>query len=171
MASSEPSVDGDSWWRTSDQYSRLENEFQNDLLEQGELEASRGKAYIYCGKSSLGNPGEVIVTTEINTFRRTLDRLIDRPVSSLIILEDLGRYWVEWLGRVLDIPVYVFAQHWALPEDHILGGARPPIGQSVERHFVLNYTQTLPFKILNKSDGLYSPGISSSPRPLLKPAK
>ena len=70
----------------------------------------------------------------------------------LIILEDLSREWVEALGPRLDIPIYVFALHWANPTGHVSGGLRVPIGESPARHFILSYRQSLPFYIQDRQN-------------------
>ncbi|KAH8754646.1 hypothetical protein F5883DRAFT_185377 [Diaporthe sp. PMI_573] len=62
----------------------------------------------------------------------------------LLVLEDLGRDWVEAIGVAFRIPVYFFALHWADPVDHAWGIARMPLGHRTREHNILRYRETLP---------------------------
>jgi hypothetical protein len=77
---------------------------------------------------------------------------------SLVILEDLGFEWIDVLATKLDVPLHVFAQHWASPIDHIKGRVRIPLGQDPHYHLVLNYDQLHPVIFDDKIDK----GLSSS---------
>jgi len=67
--------------------------------------------------------------------------------KQLIVLEDLGRDWVETVGSAFHVPPRVFALQWASPSLYKRGSARVPLGQPAEEHFVLPYSELLPFEI------------------------
>lgn len=67
--------------------------------------------------------------------------------KQLIVLEDLNKDWVEVIGKTFQIPVRVFALHWASPSLYKRGRARLPLGQPAEEHFVLPYSEILPVDI------------------------
>lgn len=69
--------------------------------------------------------------------------------KQLVVLEDLGRDWVETIGKAFRIPPRVFVLHWASPSLYKRGRARVPLGQPAEEHFVLPYSEILPFGIKN----------------------
>ena len=128
----------EAWWETRDRTNLLEEEFFADMMHQSSTESSRGKAIIL---RDLSEPTEVTLESPIELFRGfDHDRV-------LVILEDLGREFVERFGSQMGIPVHVFALHWARPEHHVLGQARLPVGQPPEQHFVLHYRQYLPFRL------------------------
>lgn len=64
--------------------------------------------------------------------------------KQLVVLEDLGKDWVETVGKAFHIPPSVFALHWASPSLYKSGRARVPLGQPAEEHFVLPYSEILP---------------------------
>ncbi|KAM7214440.1 putative magnesium and cobalt transport protein [Rhypophila decipiens] len=153
------------WWTSAGGFNEeLEGEFRDCFREKMErpLEEEVGRRE-YQGRAAIfgndvGNglrqfgPGPENITE----FASALEDLANKANSTdsslkssntLIILEDLGKDWVEILGPVLKIPVYFFALHWAMPLKHLNGDIRLPVGQSPERHFILPYQQELPFRI------------------------
>lgn len=76
--------------------------------------------------------------------KSTVPQFFDKQ---LIVLEDLGRDWVEIIGKVFHVPPRVFALHWASPSFHQRGKARVPLGQPAEEHFVLPYSEILPLEL------------------------
>lgn len=76
--------------------------------------------------------------------KSTVPQFFDKQ---LIVLEDLGRDWVETIGKAFHVPPRVFALHWASPSFYQRSRARVPLGQPAEEHFVLPYSEILPCKI------------------------
>lgn len=68
----------------------------------------------------------------------------------LVILEDLGKEWVERVAELFQVPLEVFAYHEISPGDYATGRARLPLGERPEQHFFLPYRETLPWKILEQ---------------------
>lgn len=140
------------WWETSDPRKRLECEFRQCILNQKKSD-SRGRVAVIDFSSS-----SEVSFKEYKEPNDLGDRLYSWELKQegrlLIILEDLSRAWIELLGPRLHVPVSVFALHWASPEDHILGRARVPLGESPDRHFVLTYQQPTRLRIQPKKKGL-----------------
>jgi hypothetical protein len=141
------------WWSSA--ASSLEIGFKRKTRTQNEEESLRGRAAVLTflnGHAKLtrwGSPEDL--------RRDILECQIIHPVLEqhrLVILEDLGRNWIEVLGPILQIPVYFFALHQASPTDHFFGRVHTPIGQPTYRHFILSYKQPLPFR-LKKIKGSY----------------
>lgn len=93
---------------------------------------------------SLGAFQKALKTLPRHCDNSTVPQFFDKQ---LIVLEDLGRDWVETIGKVFHVPPRVFALHWASPTHYKLSRARVPLGQPAEEHFVLPYSEILPFKI------------------------
>ena len=146
----------EAWWDTVDWTSKLETRFKKDVLGQDDNQRQRGRAAIleFSGseeKASVIATEENVVSTpqDLRDYLGKPSGFRNRLLGKLIILEDLGRDWVEILGSIFDIPIQVFALHWANPDDHILGDARVPLGQSPNLQFVLNYRQSLALEMLD----------------------
>lgn len=93
---------------------------------------------------SLGAFQKALKTPPRYCDNSTVPQFFDKQ---LIVLEDLGRDWVETIGKAFHVPPRVFALHWASPTHYKLSRARVPLGQPAEEHFVLPYSEILPFKI------------------------
>jgi hypothetical protein len=134
------------------------DEFLRNLKNQTKEERNRGRAAIITGGGTLvlehtpKGLGEALKKIEHDT-KYTED-------SSLLILEDLGASWIEEISDVLDMPAYVLALHWMHPNDHILGNAKVPLGQDPEKHFILNYRQPLPFRVIRRDPGKHDIALS-----------
>jgi len=76
--------------------------------------------------------------------------------QQLIIVEDIGRDWIEILAVAFEIPIHVFALHWANPLRHAQGTVRLPLGQDFSQHCILSYRETLPLRIESKHMGMSS---------------
>jgi hypothetical protein len=150
----------ESWWDTIDLSSTLETEFQEAVNRQDDERAGRGKAAVVrFTHDGVCQPSEIPESPkELHRYLNWhLDKISMNTESSpncLVILEDLGRNWINVLGPTLQIPISVFALHWEKPEAHIQGDVRVPLGTSPDRHFILNYRQFLPLVISDKSRGL-----------------
>lgn len=106
--------------------------------------------------SESAEPPEGILFEDLELFKEavkifprhydesTVPQFFDKQ---LIVLEDLGRDWVETIGELFHVPPYVFALHWASPSLYKSGRAHVPLGQPAEEHFVLPYSEILPFEI------------------------
>ncbi|GAP89061.2 putative magnesium and cobalt transport protein [Rosellinia necatrix] len=153
---SDPNLVSD-WWFTLDTTSELEIEFKQSVDDQTTQQQIEGRALII---RFMDGGGEVAKTYhpetnkenkeirgDLTEFKEALSSAAKSDESCLVILENLGKQWIESLGCALKIPGYFFALHWARPVDHILGQVSIPLGQSPERHFILNYRQSLPFRI------------------------
>lgn len=99
-----------------------------------------------------------LVFDDLDLFKEALEILPRRDDKSavpqffgkqLVVLEDLGRDWVQTIGKAFHIPPHVFALHWASPSLYKRGEAHIPLGQPAEEHFVLPYWEILPFGIKN----------------------
>lgn len=99
---------------------------------------------------------EGLVFEDLELFKRTLEKFPHRSENEtvhrffdkqLIVLENLGRDWVETVGKAFRVPPHVFAHHWASPSLCKRGRARLPLGQPAEDHFVLPYSEILPFEL------------------------
>lgn len=110
------------------------------------------------GSGITESPGGLLFE-DLNPFKEaleTLPRRCDRLAvpqffdKQLVVLEDLGRDWVKTIGKAFHIPARVFALHWASPSLYKRGRARLPLGQPAEEHFVLPYSEILPFAINNR---------------------
>lgn len=136
------------WWNSAGSFDQeLEMEFR-ECLSHSTVDPF-GRAAI-CTRDKT----KVYTTEEGEAFETDLETLANEipynPSASdhtLIVLEDIGRHWIDILGPILGIPVYFFALHWAMPIKHLTGDIRLPAGQSPERHFILPYQQLLPFRI------------------------
>lgn len=109
--------------------------------------------------SGSPEPPEGLLFEDLNRFKEaleTLPRRCDRLAvpqffdKQLVVLEDLGRDWVKTIGKAFHVPARVFALHWASPSLYKRGRARLPLGQPAEEHFVLPYSEILPFAINNR---------------------
>lgn len=138
----------ENWWSTMNKMSQAEVDFQQ-MLDAGDHISTRGRAMLLSRDSKnvqiCKTPEELLDNFSFDIEGNAL-RELTQPYL-LIVLEDLSRGWVEALGPSLNIPVSVFALHWANPIDHVGGAVRVPIGESPARHFILNYRQSLPFSI------------------------
>lgn len=142
------------WLETADLKNEFEHEFKKSFQEE-ENKKSSGRAAVidFSGTAS----------SEIYKNSREFDKRLEscenllsgKGGKFLIILEDLSRDWVEPLAIRIGVPVSVFALHRADPEDHFLGKARVPLGESPDRHFILAYQQPLPLKIYSKKRGVF----------------
>ena len=132
------------WWGTLNKMSRAEVYFRQTLYARKELVP--GRAMII----RSGSPSQ---------WSSPMDIPSDLGPRDLIVLEDLSRSSVEALGPRLGIPVSVFALHWANPIDHVNSEVRVPIGESPDRHFILNYRQSLPFSILDRNQDIAVKGL------------
>jgi hypothetical protein len=114
-------------------------------IEGQEVNAQvRGRAAIW--DFSTDGRHRLTPPDEIPTPSALYDQLKKSPGGSgpcrrLIILEDLGRTWIEMLGSQFNIPPHVFALHWYSPYDLFLGRVQVPLGQDPLHHFILSYTQ------------------------------
>lgn len=106
--------------------------------------------------SGLAESPEGLLFDNLGAFQnalKTLPRHYDKSTvpqffdKQLIVLEDLGRDWVETIGKAFHVPPPVFALHWASPTRYKSSRARVPLGQPAEEHFVLPYSEILPLKI------------------------
>lgn len=93
---------------------------------------------------SLGAFQNALKTLPRHYDQSTVPQFFDKQ---LIVLEDLGRDWVETIGKAFHVPPPVFALHWASPTRYKSSRARVPLGQPAEEHFVLPYSEILPLKI------------------------
>ncbi|KAF2736758.1 hypothetical protein EJ04DRAFT_150610 [Polyplosphaeria fusca] len=140
------------WWDTINLRDQFELLFRSALEEQTKPDRGRAALIDY----SEGGEGSPKIFTSHLDLKNQLNGIQDILFGHakgryLIILEDLSRNWVELLGPALRIPISVFALHMASPEDHILGRARVPLGESPGRHFVLSYQQPTKLEIAPKS--------------------
>lgn len=143
----DPGSEIEEWWRRARIDNDLEQEFCGDMKKQTASEASRGRAMVITTEDMPADK-ERLVHSDPEKLKEELDK--KKNVSKggmLVILEDMGREFVEELGSCFDIPPDVFALHWARPEHHVLGQARLPVGEIPQRHFALHYRQYLPFRL------------------------
>lgn len=90
---------------------------------------------------------EALETLPRRSDKLTVPQFFDKQ---LVVLEDLGRDWVKTVGKAFHVPARVFALHWASPNLYKRGRARLPLGQPAEEHFVLPYSEILPFAIKDR---------------------
>jgi hypothetical protein len=111
---------------------------------------------IFLSWRHLSEPPEGLVFEDVSLFKEALRRLPHRHDESavpkffdrqLIVLEDLGRCGVEAIGKAFHIPPRVFALHWASPSLYNRGRDQSLLGQPAEEHFILPYSEILPFEI------------------------
>ena len=137
------------WWGTMNKMSKAEMYFQRTLDHRTHISNKRGRAMLLRRDPKIpqicDTPEKLLNSFMFDRIEEDSDEL--KNPDLLIVLEDLSREWVEFLGPLLGIPVSVFALHWANPIDHVGGEIRIPIGESPARHFILNYRQSLPFSI------------------------
>lgn len=146
------------WWGTLNSMSEAEVHFKRALDARHDVLPTRRPRAMIITKMTEGQNLVTEQFQEPEQLLRRLDHVNDHYRSfgakHSIILEDLSREWVEKLGSRLDIPVYVFALHWADPTGHVNGELRVPIGESPARHFILSYRQSLPFFIKNRQNNI-----------------
>lgn len=141
------------WWGTINKRSKAEVDFKRSITDKNRIPSTRIQAKLF--KASSPNIGICQTPKELlyHPWVESIDPSPEAKQSDLcIVLEDMSLEWVEILGPLLSIPVSVFALHWANPIDHVGGDIRVPIGESPARHFILNYRQSLPFSILERSN-------------------
>lgn len=106
--------------------------------------------------SESSDAPEGLVFEDLSHFKKVLGAFPRRNDAAgvprffkkqLIVLEDLGKDWVETIGKTFQVPVRVFALHWASPSLYKSGRARLPLGQPAEEHFVLPYSEILRYDI------------------------
>lgn len=146
------------WFRES--RNEIGEEFRMSLDAQSEIQQIGGRAAVL-DFSKVTTLGHVPNTEHAYSPKHLLDILSDREASHrggirrrLIILEDLGRNWIQVLGSRLGMPLSVFERHWARPEHHSLGKVRIPLGQDNRYHFVLSYVQSHPIVITGRNKGV-----------------
>jgi hypothetical protein len=141
------------WWEQG----AAKSDFFGEISKES-ADPDRGTAAMYNFASMdepharFENPRELFVTLKKKVDERCSD--INSSSGCLIVLEDLGRNWVEMLGLVLKIPPYFFELHWASPLMHTLGMNRLPLGQDPLQSFVLGYTELYPGVTIPKHQGV-----------------
>jgi hypothetical protein len=139
------------WWG-------LENS-KSDVYSQVKTteSADRGTAAMYNFASLDDLPAKFETPRELFfALRAMVDERYSNINSNrryLIVLEDLGRNWVELLGPYLKIPPYFFELHWANPLLHTMGMNRMPLGQDSQQIFVLGYTELHPGVTIPRDQG------------------
>lgn len=138
----------------------VESRFRGHLRTQTTLQRHRGRlAIFFLDPSGTLKAGRILNFDPSSNDQANLASLLNRdgmgpdPVQVLWILEDLAAVGIECLHSITRIPLSVFALHWANPMDNILGKERVPLGVRFTENLMLNYVQTLPWRIQNKVQG------------------
>ncbi|KAK3291901.1 uncharacterized protein B0H64DRAFT_242521 [Chaetomium fimeti] len=124
-------------------------------FEVGQYSGTKGlKNFVTYDSNRLGEPCSPKDLLDWWSSRRYHDDRTDTDTAGrVIILEDLGRAWIDALCDIFPrIPFDFFARHWANPTLHNRGAARPPLAQDPRYHCVLSYTQLHDAKLSNPSE-------------------
>lgn len=94
---------------------------------------------------------------EISSSKKVKTEESKHERKRLLILENMGINWVQVLATELNVPLSIFAQHWASPYGHDSGKIRVPLCQNLRNHFMLSYDQFYPYKTTVLKQGLMHP--------------